>query len=79
MPKIADRESVRQRVERLIKVYKNMGMQKPAWLEKQENAVKIAHIDPQRSLVMLLDGMQDEVDYLTEIEMQADLERFDNG
>ena len=43
-----------------VRQYQNTATPRPAWLQKQVDAVYLSDTDPERGLAMLIDGMQDE-------------------
>lgn len=47
--------------------YLRCGQAVPVWLQKQSDAVQLLEADYERGKAMLIDGMQDEIEYMDSI------------
>ena len=57
-------------ITRIMTTYSDMmknDREVPPFLQKQMEAVWLSKEDPERGLMLLLDGMRDEMDYLDEL------------
>lgn len=75
-------EEITKQVEEVthkVQDYQNRGQPYPDWLQKQIRAADMIKQDPYLGGRMMLEGMKAEEGNLTDLEYQADLDRFDNG
>ena len=66
----ADKSTFNRIVAAVVRHYMDVratGQPVPAWLQRQVDAVYLIETDPGRGISELVEGMQDEMDYLAEL------------